>query len=38
VGGAIDGTEPERGQNTTTIDDLSMDKEYAKKLKQQKGV
>jgi twitching motility protein PilT len=38
VGRAIDGIKAERGEKTTNIDDLSMDKEYAKKLKQQKGV
>jgi twitching motility protein PilT len=34
VGRAIDGIKAERGEKTTTIEDLSLDKEYGKKMKQ----
>jgi len=34
VGRAIDSIKAERGEKTTTIEDLSMDKEYAKKIGQ----
>jgi len=36
VGRAIDAIKAERGEKTTSIEDLSMDKEYAKKLKNER--
>jgi twitching motility protein PilT len=34
VGRAIDAIKSERGEKTTTIEDLSMDREYGKKISQ----
>ena len=38
VGRAIDGIKSQRGEKTTTIEDLSMDKEYGKKQRRKESV